>query len=625
MSVGRTRRFGFSTFGPRDGGSIGADGGKFSDADRHLLDTVLAAYESHTHDQVDGGRRLDDPTAEVTATLEEGGSLAGGPTYYYAITLLDPHGMETAAGPVVEVETPAPLTTPRPPSLTAATGGTLAAGMFYYGFTAVTSSGGETPLSAPGVVTLLPGDGAVNVAVPPIPDGASGLRIWRMGPTANGYTKLAVVSAEGDWVDDGSIPDNACACDPENLPPSHNLTSARWQVKVDISGVDLTGASAWRLYRSTVQGVFGGQSLVHEVVETSDEGGLVLLTEWTDEGGALLYGGPPQVSQTLATSVPFTTPELETLPATAPHGFTALHAGVPWVRQGDAWGQVVLAVSALPPAPIAGVTVVHGDVMKQWTGLAWKTLSGGGGDPEPEGALWAAIEALAPTDWWKLDAGSLANSAADGGLLGALTSSATLEAGEEMVGHPSTLLPPLSGRLTSTGLLNEYSAESFSFMIVANGKEQMLPGGMPPYFLYQDPMVLSFGEESAGWQWNGTLLTTRPSDPCILVVTIDGSSKTMYASHTPDPTVDTLSPTSMPSAQFIIGDSDAEYYPEGYPVSNIAFWNRALSAGEVATLLAADAGGEGEEPGGLEWGLESGDNPFTIGETQVTITGIEGP
>ena len=392
--MGTTPRFGFTTFGPRQGGSITDAYGKFSDQDRVVLDSILQAFEAHTHDDPNGGQRLADPAAAPGAALTpSGGSIPGGKTYYYAVSFIDRYGLETAASPHVAVVAPAPLTPPPSPSLLAAAGGgTLTPGLYYYGLSYISATGGETPMSAPGVVTLLPGDGSVSIALPPLPPGAASFRVWRQPPNVNGFTRVATPGDIGTFVDDGSIPNDPCPCDPANLPPFSNLTSATNQVTVILSTADaalvqdpLAGIQGWRLYRTEVAGSWNGQALVHEVVETETATpGSPLVTEWTDTGGALLGGSPPESTQALAASTPFSLPTATVLPATAPDGFIIGVGGTLYVRHSGVWRQQVPAYGAAETLPAAssvpsGTTVLKAGVANVSNGTTWTPVSTGGG------------------------------------------------------------------------------------------------------------------------------------------------------------------------------------------------------------------------------------------------------
>lgn len=306
--MGLTQRFGLSWFGGSEPGSISDDGSKFTLDDRQLLDRVLAAYETHTHDRPDAGTRLEDPEAAPTATASTtGGTLEGGRTYYYSIGLVDQFGLETRISDEASVTTEAGPGTPDAPQGESQVGGTLAPGMYYYAVTALTPTGTETTLSPSTLVTVLDGEGSVLLQMPDKETGVAQFRVWRQRSGEAGFTKIGLASGL-DFLDDGSVASDPCACDPGNLPPRRNQASLTNSVTVTLSAADAariadpnTGIQSWRLYRSDVSGSYSADALVTEVVERTDpnDPASPLVTSWVDEGAPLLPGRPKLVSQTL--------------------------------------------------------------------------------------------------------------------------------------------------------------------------------------------------------------------------------------------------------------------------------------------------------------------------------------
>lgn len=387
-----TDRFGFSRFGPGVGGSLNDDGGKFSDSDRVVLDRILTAFESHTHSDAAGGVRMPNPDAALSAVYSTtGGTLRGGKTYYYSYTVLDRYGLESAPAPVTEVVTPAPLMTPEAPQVYADGGGSLPPGVYLYGVTAFGLDDKETTLSAPVPVTLLQGDGGARVALPQTTAvwGPIQYQVWRQSPVSNGWTRVGTALSNTEFIDDGSVPDDDCACDPAHQPPQVNLTAASGSVKLTVPesvrsfllNSSQWESRGWRLYRSEVVGTWSGQSLVAEVVATVAEAGGDRMFEVTDTGSELLFGMPPLVSRCLAASAPFVTPLLpveDALPTGARPGATLISGAAQYTYTDTGWVQSSIpVVPSLPASTRTGEVWFSDDALHRWDGAQWLALGGG--------------------------------------------------------------------------------------------------------------------------------------------------------------------------------------------------------------------------------------------------------
>lgn len=293
--AGRTRRFGFNKFGAGTPGTIGDDGQKYTSVDRDLLDRLLEQVELHTHHY-----RLPEgaPAGLLTATVDEtGGLLRGGETYYYRFAVLDAQGMESLASGEIAVPTPDLLQPPGPVSvhIDDETPSALAPGNYYYAATGLRGAE-ETTLGAVALTSVMAGDGAVVVTLPPFGE-ADALRLWRMGHNDSGFTRLAIISVgQTEYVDDGSVPPDPCACDPGNTPPQGiNAGISNYAITLTLPpAIDLATSTGWRLYRSTVSGIYPVNALVQEVVETADEWDpeSPIIRSWTDTGARTVQGKP---------------------------------------------------------------------------------------------------------------------------------------------------------------------------------------------------------------------------------------------------------------------------------------------------------------------------------------------
>lgn len=388
--MGLTTRFGLSKLGGPYGGSLTADGFKFTGRDREVLDRILEALEGHQHS---GGTRLADPTEGADVTLDTtGGTLSSGTTYYYRVGFVDQFGLETAASDEVAVATPAPVSAPSAPIISGTSaGGSLAPGVYYYALTQVTDAGQETQLGPAAVVNVLADRGTV---VLDLGLGFSGgdYSIWRQGPNEAGYTRIAedVNTTVGDplsYSDDGSVAADPCACDPENLPPSSNQTNASNSVAIvppDVSLIQVSDSpiKKWRVYRSVVSGSYSSSSLVAEVSDIDEDTGF-LVVQYTDRGTPLLPGQPLETSQTLLPSLPVASP------ATSQGGRIFLNdsSGDTWRLVGTADGELETRVleDAITSAP-------EGLSLTDSSDQTWRVTVG------TDGVLTTTITATPPSD-----------------------------------------------------------------------------------------------------------------------------------------------------------------------------------------------------------------------------------
>ena len=338
--AGLTPRFGWNFFGGNTEGAITDDGGKFTGLDRLDMDKILAAIEVHDyHAHAATDTTADAPTLQRLTT----GVLEGGTTYFYKVSLVDQNGMEGEASTEVSISTPDVLTAPQAPSgVVLDTGTNPGNGVYYYALTLIRGSE-ESTLGDIETVTVLAGDGSVELTMPTVTEtDATSFRIWRMGTNESGYTRVTVVPVSTTtWIDDGTVPSDPCPTDPDNQPPSANAGADVYSVQITLPAetiARLAGASAWRIYRTEVSGSYAADSLVHEVVERTDDldPTTPLLTTWLDDGDELLTGTPKAVSQSLSLR-PFTFESAGTLPDAVgyPENYPLIVDGTLYVKIGD--------------------------------------------------------------------------------------------------------------------------------------------------------------------------------------------------------------------------------------------------------------------------------------------------
>lgn len=350
-----TQRFGLSVIGGEGSAQIGDQGMKFGNDDRLVLDRILAALEGHTHE---GGQRLADPTGSPSLVqLDVGGYLAGGTTYYYVVSYVDRYGLETRASAEDSITTPSRIATPGPPNLIALGGGSLSTGTYFYVLTTL-KDGYETPMGPPSSITLIAGQGRVQLGLPPLPAGADSYGVWRQGPLESFYTKIGIASLS-TIVDDGAVGADACPTDPAKLPPLQNQTNSTNSVIITVPQPELVSDPegliwAWRIYRTRNSGSYGPQSLVGEVGVVDPSTG-ALPTTFTDVGGALASGFPRHVSQTLTPSFPISPPGGD-----SPRSLLVGGAGEVWRIVSDTDGALVTRPSHAP-APDVDTWLISSD------------------------------------------------------------------------------------------------------------------------------------------------------------------------------------------------------------------------------------------------------------------------
>lgn len=301
--MGLTQRLGLKMFGGSAGGQISDDGYQFSNGDRRVIDTFLAALEGHTHAPA---VRLADPIDVPAVTLDTtAGLLSAGLDLYYRVAFVDAYGLETAASQEVSVQTPLPIDPPSAPALSQTTGGTLADGVHYYACSFITGEGEETTPSPASTIIISALGRTTQVDLPPMPADATGIRIYRQSP--NESQLYLIGSTTADFVDSG------LASDPTKTPAAVNTTNSSNRVLIeapdlDGSGYLPAGVASWRIYRAYSSGQYGDAALVHEVTEREVELDPTspLLTTYYDAGDALREGLPRTVSSTFQppTTVP---------------------------------------------------------------------------------------------------------------------------------------------------------------------------------------------------------------------------------------------------------------------------------------------------------------------------------
>lgn len=304
----RTARFGLNYYGGGTSGSALDDGEKYTSTDRLLLDRILAAIEVHDYHRAAGtvaGMTLLQPEQPL-ASVGTGGSLMSGQRYFYRVSFVDVHGLESLASAEVVATMPGLIPRPVTPTLGENQTGVLKPGLYYYALTALSDASTapeESTLSPAASITILEGGGGVLVYSPPLETGVALHAVWRLGPFESGYTRIGT-TAETTFTDDGAVTANPCACEPESMPPLATSGSPRYAVAVALNANDQAKVSAsdrqvarWRLYRAQTPGGYTARSLVQELTAEPDQ---PLPNSFLDIGDALAVGNPANSDQRLS-------------------------------------------------------------------------------------------------------------------------------------------------------------------------------------------------------------------------------------------------------------------------------------------------------------------------------------
>lgn len=289
-------RWGLSILGSGD--SLQADGFKFADADRRLIDRLLSyAAEGHRHT----GQRGDDLTPDATLSLtlfSTGGTIASGSRYYYRFTIVDEFGNESAPSPISYIDTPSTITTPTAPAISFTPGtGNLEPGGYSYVLSAYKgATTQETKATSTAFITVSGGSptNEVTLILPALPFGAEGYNVYRKSPSGMHYlwiTNIVTPAPLVTWTDDGSI-----SGDCDRSLPGTNRTGGTNAVAVQFPGAtpSIPEGWAWRVYRSVDPNRWG-RSRLKDVTPIGDPPRIPL--GFIDTGLQTVVGGPPTKAQ----------------------------------------------------------------------------------------------------------------------------------------------------------------------------------------------------------------------------------------------------------------------------------------------------------------------------------------
>jgi hypothetical protein len=291
-----TDRFGLSILGPGD--TMSADGYKFSDQDRLLIDRLLR-YATETHHHT--GLTPTDVTPDVAPTLAvftTGGAMPANARYYYKYTLVDPDGNETGPSPAAYVDLPPAVAVSAAAALSFTPGGgTIEPGSYGYVLSAYTvATSVETKGATPSFISIPASslNNAVTLILPGPPAGANGFNVYRKSPTGMHYLYLTSIASptSGDtWTDDGSL-DGDC----DRTLPSKNTTQSSGSVSITFPGstAAVPDGYSWSIYRTADPNGWGRSFLTQLVPAGATP---TTPVTYLDTGAGTTLGSPPTTAQ----------------------------------------------------------------------------------------------------------------------------------------------------------------------------------------------------------------------------------------------------------------------------------------------------------------------------------------
>jgi hypothetical protein len=264
---------------------LSSDNYRFTNGNIDVIARLLRlGAETHRHTGaastlVDSGADTSNWTLSLTRA-GDAGVIPGGVRSYYCFTIVV-DGFESTPSSVFYVDTPVPVASPAAPSLvTAATGGSLSPGDYYYMLSAYTDSNTLETRALNATHVRVPAGtdtNTVTVSMPTLPTGATGFNIYRKRPHEVRYTYVAS-TVSSTYVDTGA------AGNSNRTTAARNLTSAQNRVLVQRAGATpMPSGAVWRLYRTYAEGDWVN-SKIAELADTA--------TEFNDLG-AYGSGSPP--------------------------------------------------------------------------------------------------------------------------------------------------------------------------------------------------------------------------------------------------------------------------------------------------------------------------------------------
>jgi hypothetical protein len=247
--------------------AVTADNGAFIGRDRDTTDRLLElGAKTHRHTGLPG---LENPPSHMGASaITSGGTIGAGQTFSLGYTLEDDQGGETLLSPIVSFTTPSPINAPFAAPAGQAKyeeGGDLPTDTYYYAYSFVDGSGGETPIGPARGVERAPGFAQAKVVLsgftaPMSSAGAAGWRLYRA--VGGGDFGFLTSGTSNNFTDDGSL---NVDCDLTPLPPETNTTNgdAAFRIRLPSADVFVVESTFINLYM-TNDGDFIGDALLEQ-------------------------------------------------------------------------------------------------------------------------------------------------------------------------------------------------------------------------------------------------------------------------------------------------------------------------------------------------------------------------
>lgn len=282
----RTPFAGLLRLAPTD--TLAEDNFAFQDENPRLIDAFLKiAALTHRHDGHPALAHKAPPLDPVLAAGTSGGTIPADTSVTVGYTLLDVDGGETVLNDNLGLITTASgLADPETPpnlAITGGTGGSLLADTYYYAVSVQDAFGGETAITPLASIILPPGSASKSIDIGGLDaivteSGGTRWRLWRRKGSGN-WTRQAS-GTDSIVTDDGTLcPD--CTEDP---PLDNNSTNSVNTLQVTVPGSQPLAAVRFRIYAS-LDGTFTSPCLLGDY-PIADAGVVKTFTALAFEDGA---------------------------------------------------------------------------------------------------------------------------------------------------------------------------------------------------------------------------------------------------------------------------------------------------------------------------------------------------
>lgn len=300
--AGYTSHYGFQRLGAGD--AFSENSYKFTDADRVLMDRlVYLGAEGHRHTGESASGTYASPSLGASISLTSGGgALPSGTRVYYKYAYVDAYGNESAPSPEVYVDTPTPIDSPNPPSLTySSTGGTLLPGTYFYVLAAYRNTSTEETLAlSPAYITVLPttSTNTITLTLPSPPTGAHGFNVYRQKAGGDGYYFVKSIATNVATPPTTYVDTGADAEDCNRTLPISNSTFSTNTVTISLPGATpiVPTGYTWKIYRTFTAGNYTDSVLASGISSTSYADTGLGTTTGQPAASAQFIGSPDRIN-----------------------------------------------------------------------------------------------------------------------------------------------------------------------------------------------------------------------------------------------------------------------------------------------------------------------------------------